>query len=182
MPRTKSENTMETAADIEISEKEADNIIQEDMEANEDDYLHGLLDAAEDAEDETVKIDIVRSGKRYFSFTVHPISDEDAYAIRKKYTKYAKNRNRGVKVAEEVDMAKYRSSLIYNATVAEDREKLWDNKSVQDGLRRKGKHIINALDVIEAVLLPGEKERILEVIDELSGYGSESTQIDTAKN
>lgn len=112
----------------------------------------------------------------------YPISDEDAYAIRKKYTKYAKNRNRGVKVAEEVDMAKYRSSLIYNATVAEDKEKLWDNKSVQEGLRRKGKHIINALDVIEAVLLPGEKERILEVIDELSGYGSESAQIDTAKN
>ena len=77
---------------------------------------------------------------------------------------------------------KYRSSLSYNATVAEDKEKLWDNKSVQEGLRRKGKHIINALDVIEAVLLPGEKERILEVIDELSGYGSESAQIDTAKN
>lgn len=183
MPRTtKAEKDMENVMEAEISEKEAEDIIQEDMENNEEDYLRGLLDAAEDAEEETVKLDIVRSGKHYFSFEVHPLSDAEVYAIRKKYTKYAKNRARGVKVAEELDMAKYRSSLIYNATVAADQEKLWKNKSVQEGLRRKGKHIINALDVIDAVLLPGEKENVIDVINDISGYGSEEAMVDEAKN
>lgn len=183
MPRTtKAEKDMENVMEAEISEKEAEDIIQEDMENNEEDYLRGLLDAAENAEEETVKLDIVRSGKHYFSFEVHPLSDAEVYAIRKKYTKYAKNRARGVKVAEELDMAKYRSSLIYNATVAADQEKLWNNKSVQEGLRRKGKHIINALDVIDAVLLPGEKENVIDVINDISGYGSEEAMVDEAKN
>lgn len=183
MPRTtKAEKDMENVMEAEISEKEAEDIIQEDMENNEEDYLRGLLDAAEDAEEETVKLDIVRSGKHYFSFEVHPLSDAEVYAIRKKYTKYAKNRARGVKVAEELDMAKYRSSLIYNATIAEDQKKLWNNKSVQEGLRRKGKHIINALDVIDAVLLPGEKENVIDVINDISGYGSEDAMVDEAKN
>ncbi len=183
MPRTtKAEKDMENVMEAEISEKEAEDIIQEDMENNEEDYLRGLLDAAEDAEEETVKLDIVRSGKHYFSFEVHPLSDAEVYAIRKKYTKYAKNRARGVKVAEELDMAKYRSSLIYNATVAADQKKLWNNKSVQEGLRRKGKHIINALDVIDAVLLPGEKENVIDVINDISGYGSEEAMVDEAKN
>ena len=55
--------------------------------------------------------------------------------------------------------------MIYNATIAEDQEKLWDNKQVQEALRRRGKHIINALDVIDAVLLPGEKEVTLTALE-----------------
>lgn len=49
-------------------------------------------------------------------------------------------------------------------------------------LSQRGKHIINALDVIDAVLLPGEKENILSVLDELSGYDSEEAKVETAKN
>lgn len=71
--------------------------------------------------------------------------------------------------------------MIYNATIAEDQEKLWDNKQVQEALRRRGKHIINALDVIDAVLLPGEKENVLTVLDELSGYDTEEAKVETAK-
>lgn len=69
-----------------------------------------------------------------------------------------------------------------NATIAEDQEKLWNNKQVHEALRRRGKHIINALDVIDAVLLPGEKENVLAVLDELSGYDTEETKVETAKN
>ena len=85
-------------------------------------------------------------------------------------------------MAGELDAAKYRSSVIYNSTVEEDKEKLWDNKKIWEGLRAQGKPIVNALDVIEAVLLPGEKDKIMEMIDELNGYDNEDLKIQTAKN
>ena len=85
-------------------------------------------------------------------------------------------------MAGELDTAKYRSSVIYNSTVEEDKEKLWDNKKIWEGLRAQGKTIVNALDVIEAVLLPGEKDKIMEMIDELNGYDNEDLKIQTAKN
>ena len=67
-------------------------------------------------------------------------------------------------------------------TVAEDQEKLWNNKNIQEALRKKGKKIINALDVIEAALLPGEKEKVLTTLDELCGYDTEEDKVNTAKN
>lgn len=176
------ENEELKTTEIDMTEAEADEALKADMAANEVDYLAGLLNAAEDAEDETKKIEIVRNGKTYFTFSIHSLPDETLYEIRKKYTKYVKNKRTGTKVAEGVDNAKLRSSMIYNATVAEDQEKLWDNKQVHKALSQRGKHIINALDVINAVLLPGEKENILSVLDELSGYDSEEAKVETAKN
>lgn len=168
--------------EVDMTETEADEALKADMAANEVDYLTGLLDAAEDAECETKKIEIVRNGKIYFAFSIHALPDETLYEIRKKYTNYVKNKRTGTRVAEGVDSAKLRSSMIYNATIAEDREKLWDNKQVQEALKRRGKHIINALDVVDAVLLPGEKENVLAVLDGLSGYDTEETKVETAKN
>lgn len=58
-------------------------------------------------------------------------------------------------------------------------------------MEQKGHTIVNALDVIEALLLPGEKDRIMEAIDRLGGYadddeeeiiGDEDKRIETAKN
>ena len=168
--------------EIDMTEAEADEALKADMAANETDYLAGLLDAAEDAEEETKKIEIVRNGKLYFAFSIHALTDETLYDIRKKYTKYVKNKRTGTKVSEGMDSAKFRSSMIYNATVAEDQEKLWDNKQIQKELSQRGKHIINALDVIDAVLLPGEKENVLAALDELSGYATEEAKVETAKN
>lgn len=42
--------------------------------------------------------------------------------------------------------------------------------------------IINALDVIDAVLLPGEKDRIMEIIDDVNGFNNEEVKAETAKN
>ena len=39
--------------------------------------------------------------------------------------KVCSNKQIGIKFAEETDNAKFRSSLIYHATVEEDRTKLW---------------------------------------------------------
>lgn len=102
--------------------------------------------------------------------------------IRKKYTKYTKNRRQGIRVADELDMPKYRASVIYNSTTEEDKAKLWDNPAVKKGLEAKGICIINALDVIDAVLLPGEKDRIMEIIDDVNGFNNEEVKAETAKN
>lgn len=76
---------------------------------------------------------------------------------------------------------KYRSALIYEATVQSDRENLWDNKKIWDALNQKGFQIMNGLDVIEYTLKSGEKDRIIEAIDKLSGYDSDNLE-EVAKN
>ena len=147
--------------DPELTEEEK----RETILANEDDYLEGLLAAADNAANDTKKIEIIRNERKYFSFSIHSLTDEMLKDIRKKYTKYTKNRRQGIRVADELDMPKYRASVIYNSTTEEDKAKLWDNPDVKKGLEAKGICIINALDVIDAVLLPGEKDRIMEIID-----------------
>lgn len=159
------------------------------IRANEDSLLESLLAAADYVANEEATIEIVRGGKLYFSFTIHPLSEDTMFKIRKLHTTYEKNRRTGIKAPGEVDVAKFRCSMIYNATADKDRAAIWDNKGLQEALRRKGYHIINALDVIEAVLLQGEKDRIIEAIENLSGYGDdedgkgdEEKRVETAKN
>lgn len=154
----------------------------------ETDFIAGMLAAASYRNDELVQIDIVRNNRKYFSFRVHALGEEEANKCRKKYTKYVRNKQIGIKFAEETDNAKFRSSLIYHATVEEDRTKLWDNQKVWDGLRKQGILVVTALDVIEATLLGGEKDRVIEEINKLSGFDSENLEEvenkmeETAKN
>ena len=162
---------------------------KEELLENEKPLLERLLAAADYASNEELTIEIRRPDGnnpkkmvKYFSFKVHPLSEDQLHQIRKKYTKYVRNRRGGgAKVAEEVDLAKYKSSVIYNSTVESDKEKIWDNKALWQGLQKQGHHIVNALDVIESILLPGEKEKIMDALDKLGGY-DEDTQIVEAKN
>lgn len=162
--------------EVEFTEEENKEIIR----ANEDDFIQGLIDAASFTEDDTQKIEIKREGKLYFAFTIHPLTEEQYNKCRKKHTKYVRNRQMGTKVPEETDAVKYRAALIYEATITEDREKLWDNKKVWEALRNKDKQILNGLDVIEYTLRAGEKDKIIDCIDSLSGY--EDNLEEVAKN
>ena len=81
---------------------------------------------------------------------------------------------------EDTDRIKYQSAIIHKATIAEDREKLWDNKKVWQALESKGFQIMSGLDVIEYTLKAGEKDRIIDAIDTLSGYESNIEEV--AKN
>ena len=164
--------------EMELTEEE----VKEDILGHEDDYIAGLLAAADNVDEETTTIEIIRNKKKYFAFRVHALTEEELSDIRKKYTRYAKNRRQGIRVPEELDTPKYRASLIFNSTVKEDQEKLWNNTAIKKGLEAKGKSIINALDVIEAVLLPGEKERIMDILDEINGFNNEEIKENTAKN
>lgn len=53
--------------DPELTEEEK----RETILANEDDYLEGLLAAADNAANDTKKIEIIRNERKYFSFSIH---------------------------------------------------------------------------------------------------------------
>lgn len=162
----KEEGAMPTVEDKAFSEEETTN----QLLANEEDFLQGLLDAAGYSQEETQRIEIIRGKKLFFAFTIRALSEEEYDKCKKKHTKYVRNRHLGVKMPEDTNSVKYRAALIYNATVEEDRKKLWDNKQIWDALRNKGFQIMNGLDVIEYSLKAGEKDRVIECIDRLSGY------------
>ena len=174
----------ENVRDEEFSQEETQN----QLRTKEDDFITGMLEAAEYKTKETRRIEIVRNGKLFFAFNIHAIGEAEADRSRKRHTKYVRNKSIGVKFAEETDSPKYRSSLIYCATDEKDRSALWDNKAIWEGLRKQGHQIVTALDVIEAVLLGGEKDRVVEEINKLSGFNSENLEEveqkleDTAKN
>lgn len=160
----------------EFTEEETRN----QMLLSEEDMIRGLIEAAGFKSDETKQIEIARRGKTVFSFRIQALTEDDYQRCRKKWTKSIKNKRLGIPMQGDTDMVKYRDSLIYEATVPEDRMKLWDNKKVWSALNNKGLQIMNGLDVIEYALKAGEKSRVIEEIDSLSGF--EDDLEETAKN
>ena len=137
---------------------------------NESDILEGLLKTASFKSDDSEihPVEITRNGEVTLSFRIHPLSEDDFMACRKRHTKYKKNRQAGgIKVADEVDASAYRSAVIYEATVEEDRRKIWDNKAAWEKL-----DVIAGYQLVERVLKGGEKDAIYDKIEEISGYGS----------
>ncbi|WCF07097.1 hypothetical protein NDS46_22585 [Paenibacillus thiaminolyticus] len=146
--------------------KDNEPIQSETLLANETDILRGLLDAAASTEGERQVIEIARKGKVFFRFGIRPLAEAEYNACRDKATKYKKNRRLGgIKMPDDTDTARYRSYLIYEATVSEDQQKVWNNKAAWDQL-----NVISGVQLIDKVLLPGEKDAIIEQIDRLSGY------------
>lgn len=170
------ENTTPEVEEVELDEEETKNQIR----IHEEDFIQGLIDAAGYTSEETQHIEIAREGKVYFAFDIRPLAEEEYDRCKKKWTKYVRNKQFGMKLPEETNSVKYRAMLIHTATVDADREKLWDNKKVWEALRAKGLQIMNGLDVIEYCLKAGEKDKVLECIDALSGYDSNIEEV--AKN
>lgn len=160
----------------EYTEEEAKSVIK----ANEETFIQGLIDAVGFGNTETQRIEIVRGGRLFFAFRIHPLNADDYNRCREKHTKYVRNKQFGMKLPENTDSTKYRSEIIYQATVKEDREKLWDNKTVWEALRDRDVQIMGPLDVIEYSLLAGEKDRVLDAIDSLSGFDTNLEEV--AKN
>lgn len=166
----------ENISEFETNMEETKTLIR----TNEEDLIQGLIAAAGFATEEKQPIEIIRGGRLYFAFSIRPLCSEEYDRCRKKYTKYVRNKQLGMKMPEDTDRIKYQSALIYQATVEEDRAKLWDNRKVWSALNDKGLQIMNGLDVIEYTLKAGEKDKILEAIDKISGY--EENLEEVAKN
>lgn len=146
---------------------------KEELLAVEEDVLRGLLGAYEDQKEDTVTIEIARKGKVYFKFDIHGLTEKQYNDLQDEATKFKKAKNLGgVKVAEETNITRFRSLLIYHATVPEDRKRLWDNKEAWRAL-----NVLNGPDLIDKVLKAGEKKAIIDKIDEISGYTDETDEI-----
>lgn len=153
----------------------AEKMDREELLANEDELLRGLLEAAQYRNEEAT-IEVARKGKVLFQFRIRPLTEAEINECREKATKYVRNKA-GIPVTEQFNAPRFRSMLIHKATVEEDRKKLWDNQDVWNKL-----NVVSGLDVIDAVLLPGEKTAIVDKIAEISGFGMENELEELAKN
>lgn len=172
----KKEETAGYVEDQEFTEEETANQIR----MKEEDFLHGLVDAASYASEERQRIEICRDGRLFFAFTIRPLSEADYNKCKKKHTKYVRNKSMGMKMPESTDTAKYRAAIIFEATIEEDQKKLWNNKQAWEMLRSKGIQILSGLDVIEYTLKAGEKDKVIECIDKLSGYDDDLEEVNAA--
>lgn len=161
----------------ELVHEENEELTNEDYLAMENDILRGLLDAARDKDQETVKIEVARNGKVYFGFRVRGLTEEEDEACREQASKYVLNKRTGLKIRDKFNPAKYRSLLIYHATVEEDRKRLWDNQEAWKKL-----DVVAGWQLIDKVLLAGEKDAILAKIEEISGFKDENEEIEDLKN
>lgn len=176
-----STNTTETLEpqieDVEFTEEET----KAQTRLFEEDFIKGLIAAADFRTEETQPIEIIRGGNLYFAFNIRALSEEEYDKCKTKHTKYVRNKQLGIKLPEDTNTVKYRCALIYQATAEDDRNKLWDNKQVWNALNAKGLQVMNGLDVIENTLRSGEKDKIIECIDKLSGYDNNNLE-EVAKN
>lgn len=149
------------------------------LRANEEDFIHGLIDSAAFISKETQRIEIIREGRLFFAFRIRPLSAAEYEKCREKHTRYLRNKQLGIKLPDKTNRIKYQSAIIYEATVEEDRKKLWDNRKVWDALNAVQDRIMNGLDVIDCTLKAGEKDKVLEAIDRLSGFSENVEEVES---
>lgn len=157
---------VETTEYADIDQEDQNESLREQASS----ILEGIIAAAQNVAEETKEITLSRNGKSYFKLVIQPLSDSTSKKIRQKCTKYTKRKSYGVKVPEETDSTKYRSMLIYEATI--NRDETWDNKELWKALEPRFP-IIQGWQTIDQVLLAGEKERIVDEINLLSGYADD---------
>ncbi len=170
---------------LDINEKQIDmeNLTPEErddlLRSQADTILEGIIAAAENVAEETQDVTIERAGRKFFKLTIRPVSDKKSKELRKKCTVYSKNKTYGVRLPEDTDMTKYRSMLIYEATVNKD--ETWDNKLLWKALESRYP-IVTGWQTVDCVLLAGEKDRLMDAINALSGYQDEDELEETVKN
>lgn len=149
-----------------------------DARENETTLLDGLLTAAgfKTSEECIKNVVISRGGKDLFSFHIHPLSEEDYNSCRKKFTKYVKSKVQGgIRVPEEVNAVDYRARADFPRHHPGGSGKGLVQQSAVEKARP-----CDRLRGGERLLMAGEKEAVLSLIDQISGY--ELSEEDVAKN
>jgi len=160
-----------------MSEEKKDYLIQ-----NEDVILQdvaGVLEAMETIIEYKL-FEVIRDGKKLFSFRVRGLDDSEFEKCRDLATKVAKDRRLGsLAVPREFNLAKFNSLVIYTATHPDDKKIIWDNKD----LWAKA-DVVTGWQLVDKVLKRGEKEKCIELIESLSGYADEDAEAteETLKN
>lgn len=161
---------------------------QEQILMNEQELIAGLLAASNYTEDEDSQklVQVKRNKKIFFEFMIRPLGEKELMKIRKSSVdKYKNPHGKHLPQIEgDVRLYEFRSKKIYAATTDEYKAKLWDNPQVKASLVAQGKDIIESWEIIDAVLMAGEKDQISDLIDEISGYNNDEnvTLEEYAKN
>ena len=143
-----------------------------DSEKMEQDIVSALREAGSWRKDNVQReVRITRGENLLFSFKIEPIDEDTWSKCRRQNT-----RNKG-KRTEELGNSRFLSQVIYEATIDEDKARLWRNKDVW-----KKFNATNGADVVNIVLKPGEKTKIVETISDISGYDDNDTLDDIIKN
>ncbi len=160
-----------------MSEEKKDYLVQ-----NEDVILQdvaGVLEAMETIIEYKL-FEVIRDGKKLFSFRVRGLDDSEFEKCRDQATKTAKDRRLGnLAVPREFNTAKFNSLVIYIATHPDDRKGLWDNKDLWERAK-----VVAGWQLVDKVLKRGEKDKVIELIEKLSGYTDEDVESteETLKN
>jgi len=160
-----------------MSEEKKNYLIQ-----NEDAILQdvaGVLEAMETIIEYKV-FEVIRDGKKLFSFRVRGLDDSEFEKCRDQATKVAKDRRLGnLAVPREFNLAKFNSLVVYTATHPDDKKAIWDNKDLWTKA-----DVVTGWQLVDKILKRGEKEKCIELIEELSGYSDEDAESteETLKN
>ena len=126
------------------------------------DIAAALMAAAEYNKSGQRRINIRRKGELMFTFVIEAVSEEAWNRARRESTRNKGRRN------EEMDSGRYLSYVIYEATIDEDKKKLWQNKSLWPKF-----NATSGVDLVQAILKPAEKMKIAEEIENMSGYSED---------
>lgn len=151
----------------------SDELERDELLASESDLLAGLLAAGQTDEAELAKtapvVEIARNGQPLFKFKVRPLKESEFERARDNATTPGEPNYRmgGLRMPGETSLTKMHSWAIYMATlpIRPGGPKLWDLKEAW-----KKYNVLNGPDLIEAVLVAGEKDRVYHIIEKISGY------------
>lgn len=151
--------------------------IREELAFNEDEILKALTDKSQ--HDDHIEVIEVKLGKARFTFRIRPLSEKEWDKCRERNTKYQKNRRLGgMRLPESTNTTGYHSDLIYTATVAEDKAKLWDNKRLWDAV-----NAVTGTDMVDKMIpYAGKKQAIIDRIEAISGFIDDEEYNETVKN
>ena len=169
-------------------------------ELSQEDVLKMFLEAADykNDENEIIAIKIHRNGKQILpTFHVRPLNEREIDMAHKKATRYGNNpRGRRLpKIELETDQGLENAWIIYLATVNDDKEKLWNNRTYIRALQDRHPEVVfsqgnEGAQAINMILKAGEKTYVMQKIIEMSypddvGGENESDnngELDYAKN
>ena len=160
-----------------MSEENKDYLIQDEDVILQD--VAGVLEAMETIIEYKV-FEVIRDGKKLFSLRVRGLDDSEFEKCRDQATKVAKDRRLGsLALPREFNSAKFNSLVIYMATHPDDKKIIWDNKDLWVKA-----DVVTGWQLVDKVLKRGEKEKCIELIEELSGYSDEDAESteETLKN
>lgn len=127
---------------------------------NENNIVEALMGAAAFRSNDNLREVVIQRGDReLFRFKIHGVDEDTVNKCRKLATK-----NRGRR-DETVDWLRNAANLIYEATVDDDKQRFWNNREVWQKL-----DCVTGSDVVMKCLTPAERAKIVEVIENISGY------------